>query len=90
LKKTYASPALIPVSPSEEFQALKGPKLKKVKQKGQGLRIRWKAKGELPYYYVVYRFYGNQIGDFNNPKSIWHISPFYPEKKITLYDPDYR
>jgi len=90
LKETYPYPALIPVSPSEELNPLKGPKLKRVKKKDQGLRIRWKAKGELPYYYVVYRFYGRQVGDFNNPKSIWHVSPFYPEKKVTLYDPDYR
>ena len=90
LKATYPYPALIPTAPMEEIVAPKGPKLKKVKKKDQGLRLKWKAKGKTPYYYVIYRFFGNNIGDINNPKSIWKITPFHPSKKMTLYDPDYR
>ena len=91
LKSNYTFPALIPTAPLGEIKTLKAPKLKKVKKKKDGLRIRWKGKGKnAPFYYVVYRFYGQQVGDFNNPKSIWHITPFYPSKKITLYDKDYR
>ena len=26
----------------------------------------------------------------NNPRSIWKITPFYPSKKMTIYDDAYR
>lgn len=91
IQQNYAYPALIPPLSINEFATkIEGPKLKKVKQRKKGLRIKWKRKGKTPHYYVVYKFYGNNIGDFDNPKSIWHISPFNPGKKITLYDKDYR
>lgn len=91
LQQQYAYPALLPVTPINDFATdIAAPSLKKVKKKKKGLRIKWKRKGKTPHYYVVYKFYGQQIGDMENPKSIWYISPFYPKKKMTLYDPDYR
>ncbi len=90
LTETFNAPALIPTAPLEEITTQKGPKLKRVKKKDQGLRLKWKVKGKTPHYYVIYRFYGNQIGDINNPKSIWKITPFYPSKKMTIYDDAYQ
>ena len=91
LNQRYTYPALIPFASQDNYVTkIVGPNLKKVKHRKKGLRIKWKRKGKTPHYYVVYKFYGNNIGDFENPRSIWYISPFNPEKKVTLYDTDYR
>ena len=74
----------------EEITTQKAPKLKRVKKKDKGLRLKWKAKGKTPHYYVIYRFYGTKVGNLNNPKNIWKITPFYPSKKMTIYDDDYQ
>ena len=91
LQQQYAYPALIPSSSVNDYvTTINSPALKKVKKKKNGLRIKWKRKGKTPHYYVVYKFYGQQIGDLENPKSIWYVSPFTPNKKVTLYDKEYR
>jgi len=42
-----------------------------------------------PYYYVVYKFRGNQLGDIENPENILAITPFDTKQNFSVYDPDY-
>ena len=42
-----------------------------------------------PYYYVVYKFKGNKLGDIDNPKNILAITPFDSKQNFSVYDPDY-
>lgn len=37
---------------------------------------------EMPYYFAVFRFKGEGIGDFQNPRNLLAITPFYSEKWI--------
>jgi len=42
-----------------------------------------------PYYYVVYKFKGNKLGDIENPANILAITPFDSKQNFSVYDPDY-
>ena len=42
-----------------------------------------------PYYYVVYKFEGNKLGDFNDPKNIFSITEFDTKQNHTIYDSEY-
>jgi hypothetical protein len=37
---------------------------------------------ENPYYFAIYRFEGQSVGDFQNPRSLLAYTPFYTEKWI--------
>lgn len=42
-----------------------------------------------PYYYVVYKFEGNRLGDIENPDNILKITEFNSKQNYAIYDPDY-
>ncbi len=42
-----------------------------------------------PYYYVVYKFEGDKLGDVADPKNILKITAFDADQNYTIYDPDY-
>ncbi len=47
------------------------------------------AERNKPYYYVVYKFKGNKLGDIENPANILAITPFDTKQNFSVYDPDY-
>lgn len=47
------------------------------------------ADRNKPYYYVVYKFKGNRLGDIENPANILAITPFDTKQNFSVYDPDY-
>ena len=47
------------------------------------------AERNKPYYYVVYKFKGEKMGDIENPANILAITPFDAKQNYTVYDPDY-
>ena len=42
-----------------------------------------------PYYYVVYKFEGDRLGDIEDPQNILQITEFDAEQNYTIYDPNY-
>lgn len=42
-----------------------------------------------PYYYVLYKFEGDKIGDFRDAKNILTITKFNAKQNNSFYDPDY-
>lgn len=76
LRVYYQTPALLPSPPNADMKKFAAPKLLKLKYKEGRVLLRWKAadKDNLPAYYVVYRFYGKKMGDFEDPANIVHIS----------------
>lgn len=47
------------------------------------------AERNKPYYYVVYKFKGNKLGDIEDPKNILAITPFDSKQNLSIYDSDY-
>jgi uncharacterized lipoprotein YddW (UPF0748 family) len=37
---------------------------------------------EMPYYYAIYRFEGESVGDFKDPSRLIYLSPYHDEKLI--------
>ncbi len=92
LEHFYRHPALIPEMP-ELGQAAKGaPDLRRVGRKKGLPRLKWKpAKRDEerpPYYYVVYRFEGDEKPDFEDGANILHVTGFNQNdnKKIKYID----
>ncbi len=42
-----------------------------------------------PYYYVVYKFEGDKLGDIENPQNILKITEFDSKQNYTIYDPNF-
>ncbi|MEM1123883.1 MAG: family 10 glycosylhydrolase [Bacteroidota bacterium] len=63
------------------------------KKKGGFFSFLRKAKAykprKKPYYYVVYKFEGNKMGDIEDAKNILQITEFDSKQNYTIYDPDY-
>ncbi len=63
------------------------------KKKGGLFRFLRKTKKyserNKPYYYVVYKFKGNKLGDIENPANILAITPFDTKQNYSVYDPDF-
>lgn len=63
------------------------PQICKVKGTESTIKIAWNVcnilKGdEMPFYYAVYRFSGERIGDLKDPRNLVYISPYNDEKWI--------
>lgn len=77
----YRTPALIPTPADAALKAYHAPRLKKARYKDGRVLLKWKVakedKKNLPAYYVVYRFRGTKIGDFEDAENIMWVSPFF-------------
>jgi uncharacterized lipoprotein YddW (UPF0748 family) len=63
------------------------PQICKVKGTESTVKIAWNVcnvlnGAEMPYYYAVYRFEGEKVGDFKDPRHLVYISPYNDEKWI--------
>jgi uncharacterized lipoprotein YddW (UPF0748 family) len=63
------------------------PQICKVKGTESSVKIAWNVcnvlnGAEMPYYYAVYRFEGEKVGDFKDPRHLVYISPYNDEKWI--------
>lgn len=87
LQVYYKAMSMLPIPPDATLKPFATPTLLKPKLqlKENRVRLRWtpnKADRKLqPAYYVVYRFYGSRIGDFEDPQNIIHISEFHKVNK---------
>lgn len=92
LKQYFKYPALVPeLVRNEDLSPKKhaAPTLKKVKSRKGGLRLRWcpnkSDKNNPPVYYVIYRFNGTQVGNYDDPRNILDITPFNDKKSTYCY-----
>jgi uncharacterized lipoprotein YddW (UPF0748 family) len=93
IRQLFAYPALIPepVDDDVTMRQHSAPKLKKVRRRKGGMRLKWcpnKAdKEDPPSYYVIYRFKGTQPGNYEDPRNILAITPFnVTQKRYKYYD----
>jgi uncharacterized lipoprotein YddW (UPF0748 family) len=93
LSTFYSTPAMLPETESLELRKQAPPNLRKIRRRGEDVRLKWKlAKGDAdhpPFYYVIYRFETiiDQEMDFENPKNMLQMLPFGTnEKKYIFHD----
>lgn len=51
------------------------------------VKLAWHAcdigiRDEMPFYFAIYRFDGQSVGDFQNPRNLLAFTPFYTDKWI--------
>ncbi len=74
-------PALLPEYNSLEAPLPPGTSIKKIKNKKNGIQIKWKSLSkEKAYYYVIYRFNSGEKPDFEKASNIAGITSYYPRK----------
>ncbi len=79
LKTTsYRHPALLPEANRTVLPIPNTPKIVNLKKKRKYTKFEWESPddSEGPYYYVIYRFRGEKVGDLDDPRSIYEITGF--------------
>ena len=75
----YAQPALLPIANNLEIATPAPPKLKRVGSKKGQVKLKWRPnradRNNPPSHYVVYRFEGDNVGDFDDPSNILFTTP---------------
>jgi uncharacterized lipoprotein YddW (UPF0748 family) len=59
----------------------------KLKATPSTIKLGWRScnvqsGAEMPYYFAVYRFYGKEVGDFNDPDNLLGITQYNPEQWV--------
>ena len=76
----YRYPALIPSYDKVYIEPHNYPRQYRAKNKDEAVRLRWKySKKDLanpPFYYVIYRFKGKEVGDFKDASNILAVTAF--------------
>lgn len=89
LRYYYRYPALQPEHPAMELPVAHAPKLKTIWPKKGKVKLTWKPdpldKELPPYYYVVYRFPGASIGNFDDPSNILAVTSLGEKSKKYNY-----
>lgn len=89
LNTYYNSPALLPEVLELALKSHGQPTLKKVGYGKNAVKLKWKPhkadKFQLPAYYVIYRFEGSKVGDFDDPRNIIAVTPFFDVKRNQRY-----
>jgi len=91
LRAYYGTPAILPEREGMSLAVHQVPDFRKVKSKRGDALICWKPnkanQENLPYYYIVYRFPGNGVGDTEDARNILKITEFgSDEKKFEVLD----
>lgn len=75
----YRQPAKLPEIVYLNQPPVVSPQLIHPEVKGKKIKLNWQAyptATEQPYYYLIYRFRGKEIGDFSDPQNIIGRTPF--------------
>ncbi|MEQ8239186.1 MAG: family 10 glycosylhydrolase [Cyclobacteriaceae bacterium] len=72
-RNLYSTKALVPTMPWLDDEAPKPPTSLFVNNETDGVFIDWKPSDSTARYYVIYRFEGKKIGDFQNGENILAI-----------------
>ncbi len=81
--------ALLPVNNKIYLEENKKPCLKCAKNRDNAIRLRWKYskkdRDNPPLYYIIYRFDGRKVGDFNDANNILALTPYDANKREWEY-----
>jgi Glycosyl hydrolase-like 10 len=85
--RIYTRPALMPGMSFLAKSTPIVPQFCRIKGTPTSVKLAWHnctvASGEeMPYYFAIYRFEGEYIGDFKDPRNLLQITPFYSENWI--------
>jgi hypothetical protein len=83
----YASPAIPPGMPFLSKVPPVTPQICRIKGTPSTVKIAWNicnilSGEEMPYYFALYRFNGEGVGDFKDPKNLIYSSPYNGEKWV--------
>lgn len=82
----YHDKALIPTMPWLDSEAPSAPDSLRVKNDADGIYLNWLPSDSTAMYYVIYRFKGKKLGDFEKSVNILEIkrasSPFFIDKTV--------
>ena len=89
LSSYYQHPVLLPENKKTFVYPQRKPRFYRAKKRDGGIRLRWKhhrrdAKN-MPLYYVVYRFDGKKVGNFDDPRNILTLTGHYSTKRQIIY-----
>lgn len=81
----YKIPALVPPMPSLSKATPATATICRVKGSPSSVQITWNlcellSGDESPFYYALYRFDGEGVGKYDNPRNLLAVTPFYTEK----------
>jgi uncharacterized lipoprotein YddW (UPF0748 family) len=94
----FSNQALIPPLATSAKSAPATPKICRVKGSPSSIKMAWNicdigAGDEMPYYFAIYRFEGEYVGDFKDPRNLLMITPYNMEEWIyedpTTYEGGY-
>ncbi len=85
IKKLYTLPTLIPPMPHLSKIPPATPQVCGVLGTPRSVKMAWHAcevlsGEEMPYYFGIYRFVGEAVGDFKDPRNLLAMTPFDAEK----------
>jgi uncharacterized lipoprotein YddW (UPF0748 family) len=85
IKNTYREKAIPPGMPYLSKVIPSTPEICKIKGEKFSIKIAWNlctvvVGEEMPYYYAVFRFQGEGVGDLTNPEHLLYTSPYNDEK----------
>lgn len=83
----YTNKAFLPGMPYRTTVLPATPDICRVKGTRSTIKLSWNAceirtGEEMPYYFAIYRFHGDMIGDFANPKNLIATTPYNTERWI--------
>ena len=86
-QKLYPRQALMPPMPLLVKTPPAVPQYCRTKGTPTSVKLAWHvcnvASGEeMPYYFAIYRFEGEYVGDFKDPQNLLQITPFYADNWI--------
>jgi uncharacterized lipoprotein YddW (UPF0748 family) len=85
LKNSFRDQSLVPGMPFLSKSIPATPEICRVKGTASTVKVAWNLCSvvtgeEMPYYYAVYRFQGEGIGDLQDPANLIYTSPYNDEK----------
>ncbi|MCC6462402.1 MAG: family 10 glycosylhydrolase [Saprospiraceae bacterium] len=83
----YPNQAHVPGIPSLSKAPPATPQICRIGGSPSSVKLAWHAcdvglPDEMPYYFAIYRFDGQSVGDFQNPRNLLAFTPFYSEKWV--------
>ncbi|MBK8556085.1 MAG: family 10 glycosylhydrolase [Lewinellaceae bacterium] len=87
IKNVYSRQALLPALKSRSPKPPAAPQICNIKGTDRSVKLGWNtcdllSGDEMPYYFAVFRFNGDQIGDIKDPANLIGLSAFNPAQWI--------
>lgn len=86
-RSLFLTPSLVPAMASLSKIPPATPQICKVKGTPSTVKLAWQvcdilSGDEMPHYFGIFRFRGETLGDFNDPRNLLTVTPFYSDRWI--------